>query len=500
MRDFRSLILGVAIALAGCTPQLTGDQEKAQPTTMVSGTAASDAFGPIPGPRSCFWSRGPHSADPYINIAYPDANVFYWAAVFTVPEGAELRIEGEYPRSRYMSLISYDERGRPVESLADYLIAPGAPAGPSRASLEPLPEPLRFEWGVAYAQEATGSSESINPYIPGNRRDSADRDYHVRVVSEAPAIERAIGERAEAGSGNVLHAPPYGESRQQMVLYRIYLPDEGTAPDGGVSLPEPVLVYSDGTEARGQDACDRLRTRQPLGISPDAVGVPPSQYRELINQPGKPDTWPSKIPAEWFIQLDRESLLGIYTGYTNPDARRSEGGFYPNLDNHYIRTIINRKHGPVFMLRGKAPTTPTTHGGDPVMGDGELRYWSICSNQGLSNTRVNDCLFDEEIPLDANGFYTVIVSREEDKPRNAVTECGIGWLPMAEDGDGLFDPDVTVVQIRHMLTSPDFEHSVQRVIRQDELQDVMAQYLPVSRYGLPNQIETFFPCMPSAAR
>ena len=115
------------------------------------------------------------------------------------------------------------------------------------------------------------------------------------------------------------------------------------------------------------------------------------------------------------------------------------------------------------MLRGKAPTAPTTHGGDPVMGDGELRYWSICSNQGLSNTRVNDCLFDEEIPLDANGFYTVIVSREEDKPRNAVTECGIGWLPMAEDGDGLFDPDVTVVQIRHMLTSPDFEHSVQRV-------------------------------------
>ena len=134
------------------------------------------------------------------------------------------------------------------------------------------------------------------------------------------------------------------------------------------------------------------------------------------------------------------------------------------------------------------------------MGDGELRYWSICSNQGLSNTRVNDCLFDEEIPLDANGFYTVIVSREEDKPRNAVPECGIGWLPMAEDGDGLFDPDVTIVQIRHMLTAPDFEHSVQRVIRQDELQDVMAQYLPVSRYGLPNQIETFFPCMPSAAQ
>ena len=30
----------------------------------------------IPGPNDCFW-RGPFSADPYINIAYPDANVYY---------------------------------------------------------------------------------------------------------------------------------------------------------------------------------------------------------------------------------------------------------------------------------------------------------------------------------------------------------------------------------------------------------------------------------------
>jgi len=90
----------------------------------------------------------------------------------------------------------------------------------------------------------------------------------------------------------------------------------------------------------------------------------------------------------------------------------------------------------------------------------------------------------------------VIVSREEDRPRNAVRECGIGWLPMAPDGDGIFDPDVTVVQIRHMLTAPDFEHSVQNVLRQEELQEIMAEYMPMTRYGLPNQIETFFPCVP----
>ncbi|MFN3213706.1 MAG: hypothetical protein ACE37M_11405 [Henriciella sp.] len=496
LRQFSVGICVLALALASCG-QVESADENAESIATGDAIETADTFGPIPGPRTCFWMRGPHSADPYINLAYPDANVFYWASTFTVPDDAELRIEGEYPYSRYMSLISYDERGRPVESLADYLIAPGAaPDGPSSADLAPERKPVRFAWNVAHAQDVDDNGRSINPFIPGNRRDSKNRDYFVKVVSAAPENERAIGERTESSSGNILHVPRYGAGNQQMVLYRIYLPDDRKAPDGGVSLPEPVLVYPDGTELRGQDACDKLNSSQPLAISLDAVGVPPSEYRKLINQPDKPDTWPSKIPAEWFIQLDRESLLGIYTGYTNPDARRSEGGFYPNLDNHYIRTIINRKHGKVFMLRGKAPSTPTTHKGDMVMGDGELRYWSICSNQGLSNTRVNDCLFDEEIPLDARGYYTVVISREEDRPRNAVPECGIGWLPMAEDGDGLFDPDVTVVQIRHMLTAPDFDHSVQRVFRQENLEKVMGQYLPVSRYGLPNQIETFFPCMP----
>ena len=78
----------------------------------------------IPGPRDCFWLRGPVSGDPYINVAYPDSNVFYWAAAFTMPEGSRMYFEGEFPYARYMSVISYDNRGRPLESLADYLIQP----------------------------------------------------------------------------------------------------------------------------------------------------------------------------------------------------------------------------------------------------------------------------------------------------------------------------------------------------------------------------------------
>ena len=259
-------------------------------------------------------------------------------------------------------------------------------------------------------------------------------------------------------------------------------------------LPSPTVTLEDGSVLTGPDACGALRTTQRLQVTADAVGIPPKHYRKLISQPGKPDTWPAEVPAKWYIQLDRASLLGIYTGDINEDAKRSEGGFYPNLDNHYIRTIVNRKHGKVFMVRGKMPTTPRTFGGDDYMQEGDMRYWSICSNQGFANTRVNDCLFDEEIPLDKNGFYTVMFSRASDRPRNATRECGIAWLPMADDGDGMFDDDVTVVQIRQMLAAPEFEHAIKRVGTQSELETVLGPYMPRTRYMQPNQVETFFVC------
>ncbi len=464
--------LAVGACLAACDPGgLDSDEslDAAKPAASQRIDAGSDAGVtasphdgmPIPGPRSCFWRYGPHSADPYINLAYPDASVFYWASVFSTPAGARLELSGDFAHARYQSFISYDERGRPIESLADYLIQP--------------------------------DSGSSNPYLPGINRNAESRSYSVELINAAPAVERAIGEYNRDAASNVLHAPAYADG-QQTIIYRIYLPDDGKWPDGGVPLPSPTVTLEDGSILSGQDACSVLKTTQRLQVTADAVGIPPSQYRELISQPGKPDTWPAEVPAKWYIQLDRASLLGIYTGDINEDARRSEGGFYPNLDNHYIRTIVNRKHGKVFMVRGKMPRTPTTFGGDDYMEEADLRYWSICSNQGFANTRVNDCLFDEEIPLDENGFYTVMVSRAADRPRNAIKECGIAWLPMADDGDGMFDDDVTVVQIRQMLAAPEFGNAIKRVDKQAELEAVLGPYMPRTRYLQPNQVETFFVC------
>ena len=221
---------------------------------------------PIPGPNDCFW-RGPFSADPYINIAYPDANVYYWAAVFSTPEGTTLEINGDYPYSRYMSFFSYNERGKPIESITDYQI----------------------------------DSKAINPFIPGNNRLDMNRAYSIEVVHDT----------LKANVANTIYSPQY-RNNQQLIVYRIYLPDENTSPTGGMTLPQPVLTLSDGTKLKNDEACKAMNASQFLTVSFDALGIPPNEYRMLISQPDKPDTWPAHNPTKWFIQLDRKSCIGMY--------------------------------------------------------------------------------------------------------------------------------------------------------------------------------------------
>ena len=461
-RTWWAILFGIATFFG--TPHDAETASAAETTQTVSAA-------PIPGPRDCFWARGPISADPYINVAYPDSATFYWAAAFTVPEGARLRLDGRFPHARYMSLISYDAAGRPMESVADYLIAP--------------------------------SDGAANPFRAGSRRDGTKRDYSLWIIDAQPPPGQPVGMNLHDVSRDALHAPRYGAAPgQQVVLYRIYAVDHGRDETGGAGLPVPVLKRADGVEVRGDAACKELRAAQTPQLDPAAMAVPMEKYRELLAAAEKLGPLrPATNPPTWYQQLDRESLYKIYTGEPfASDAPKSEGGFYPNLDNQYIRTIINRKMGRVFVLRAKAPTTPRTVSGNTMMESGQLRYWSWCSNQGFANTRVNDCVHDENIPVAADGTYTLVVSRKADRPRNATPECGVSWLPMADDGDGAIDDDVTVLQLRHMLGEEAFPHAIQGVRSQATMAQDMGGYFPRGRYMTTGGFEALLPCPPRGVR
>ena len=147
-------------------------------------------------------------------------------------------------------------------------------------------------------------------------------------------------------------------------------------------------------------------------------------------------------------------------------------------------------------MRAKAPTTPKTFKGEARWSDaGELRYWSWCSNQGFGTARVNACVFDEEEPIDVQGYYTIVMSRASDRPRNAMTECGVAWLPMADEGDGTGEADLSILLMRQMLGAGEFKNALHTILKQEGIEQGMGAYFPRGRYMSNSAFETARPCL-----
>jgi hypothetical protein len=456
---------GCAVSAIAQTDWTNWDQGKAFAESQTRVKAGKD---PLPGVRSCFWRYGPSSGDPYLNIAYPDAATFYWGAVFTVPRGARLQLEGKYPHARYMSLISYDFKGAPLDAVADYLFKPNA--------------------------------GSTNPFVDGADRTTKQRGYSIEVVNEPRATPVRWGVHLKGETRDRIHAPQPADNPQQQLQYRIYARDKGTDETANAGLPEPLLTMADGKVLRGAEACAALRSAQPLAGDLAALALPREDLQKLIDEAKKKfgPNGPATFPPTWSKTSQETSRYALYTGdfKVEADVRRRDGSFYANLDNQYVRTFISRKFGEVWVMRAKAPTTPRTFNGDAKWSDaGELRYWSWCSNQGFGTARVNACVFDEEVPVDAQGFYTIVMSRVADRPRNAIAECGIAWLPMADVGDGTGEPDLTILLMRQMLGAGEFKNALHGITSQADIERGMGPYFPRGRYMSVSAFETARPCL-----
>jgi hypothetical protein len=98
----------------------------------------------------------------------------------------------------------------------------------------------------------------------------------------------------------------------------------------------------------------------------------------------------------------------------------------------------------------------------------------LCTNE-RHTTRFVDCAVDEDVPLEDNGWYTVVVSAPADRPANATADCGVAWLVWGTAPE-------TLVILRHMLPDAGFAHAIQRVERPADLQTVVGEYLPEGRH------------------
>ncbi|MHB1516749.1 MAG: hypothetical protein ACYCVN_14590 [Acidimicrobiales bacterium] len=273
------------------------------------------------------------------------------------------------------------------------------------------------------------------------------------------------------------------------IVWRTYIPDRGRDLTGGVGLPHWRLMLADGQVLTGQSACNALTSQRIRLPDISSLLIPQAQYDALRYQPGVPAYFPAQKPPVWRVQYNRAYLLGLYAwppvlSPTPPPTKNGQSGFFPNLDNQYIRAAFSRKLGKVVVLRGKLPTTPRTYGGEKIFqGDTQMRYVSFCMVESVLTTRVDGCLYDTQIPLRTGRMYTIVISRSYDRPRNATAKCGVGWLAWPKQGDGGKDHSFGYVQIRDMLPSPTFHHAVQDTVTPGDEKAVMGAYLPTATYS-----------------
>lgn len=173
--------------------------------------------------------------------------------------------------------------------------------------------------------------------------------------------------------------------------------------------------------------------------------------------------------------LWRKFVNLAYT-YAPSDTTREGGGvggLFSNVHNAYLFAVLSRDHGEMVVTRVKVPTFPDTRNGAKKMGRGQVRYFSMCENHGLTQ-RFIACRADDQTVIDKAGYATYVVSTPEQRPATATAECGVTWLPWGPISQG------TLI-FRHMLPDADFTQAVQ-FAEPDNEAVTMGEYFPRSQY------------------
>jgi hypothetical protein len=413
------------------------------------------------GPRGRDYGALLEHPKPYqIANLYPDSNASYWIAQYELPPGAKLVLRGRFPYCRYAAFALY----RPD------------PLGSFTATSEAIVD-----------HEIAPDPGSVNPFVPGNRRLGEKRDYTVYIVGEdAPA-------RKQDRKPNTLYA---GKQGLLQMAYRVYLPDVNRDGSGDVGLPRYEAQLADGTKLSADGVREKLNRPLSAGLP---SGMTVAQWKALCNAPDndpelKPQTTPARNPpvVERYFN-NAYSLAGVFK---TKEARaklpqKPETGFGGDPVTLYMFSWASRAYGPVLVLRGKMPRFPNTFLGKAgkgleTMTDWESRYWSLIICEAPPSGLSNDGLTDMQVPLDKYGNYTIVISREADRPANATGENGVAWMDWSARGEGIDDPsnraDFGMLVFRFMYNNPTWKHSPVGIAAPGTEADVMGPYYPRGEY------------------
>jgi len=309
------------------------------------------------------------------------------------PQWESVTIKGVYPNARFFSFAVYD--GAPVATaLADHV----------------------------FDAEMTPDPGSVNPFQPATNSTGRSRTYTITV------------KRADSVAKNTLRL----HAKTGWLIYRLYLPNAGEGSMGGVELPSVTI-----TDAHGQ--ATPLPTCPTVNRQSELMALQPLFVPALLENPPRTPRTPNRI---WFAPLP------------TPPVR-----LLPNPDNKYMVSFFmsDYESDRIIVIRGKMPAFPDTYRGAPVSQPAsgfstiQLRYWSMCLGALVSPLPITGCAVDANTPLDAERFYTVVISNDVLRPDWLSLENA--WIPW---GDEQMFPKT--IFLRNTLPSSDFSQSIQNAI------------------------------------
>jgi hypothetical protein len=479
--------LAAAITLAQPAHSEGPDPFTAKNRAMTQGT---DRYGDVPlgaiirtderynkgglfqGPRGWSYWNLLEDPSPYQDPnLWPDKRPTYFFGQLVMPAGSSLTIHGRFPYARYFKFNMYKFEHNTYVAVK----------GSDLPGYEIEPDP--------------GSS---NPFKVGADRYVMPRNFTIHVLAQDPPTDPADRPK------NTLYVGKDG----QMLLagFRIYVTDQGFdgagwGPGDRPSLEGPGVTYegqlSDGTKLSPEQVVKQFG--RPMGFA--RAPMTADQWYKLVDSPkNDPSLTLATAPARPDGQFQlfygmKYNLLGAFETPARqakiPIATAMQGGGDPTTE--YMLNFISRKFGTVYVFRAKMPTFPNTYPGAKTMATGQVQYMSIVTVASPPSGELWDGVFDMMMPVDKDGYYTVVISRPEDRPKNATRENGITWINWGP-GEGLWNdprnrPDWGMVLMRFMVPAENWDHSPSKATKPGTAENVMGPYYPKGYYTTKAEFE-----------
>ena len=375
------------------------------------------------------------------NIIWPEITTTYYSGHIPIPPGGYAEINGEYPHSRFLSFQTSGVNGQNINGWADFQIQPDP-----------------------------GSS---NPFLPGADRTVTKRSYTIKVVDKPlPAAGPATNTLYTSTSDGKVRSEP----GLALVTLRYYLPDLGTGRLAGVPAPTVTLVTSTGQRILTPTCTDNLGDpgyTQTLAATGTQTSLAPGSGPFLAHRVPVWRKFVNAATGELGAYADNDTFGSSVYPALRPYTLQAPSGFFENIFNKYVATTISMDFGQVLVFRAKLPTVPHTFDGETTMGTGQMRFWSMCTGSAQT-TMAYGCVVDEAVPVDDQGYFTIVISTAAARPANATTNCGVAWLPVGPGAQ-------SVAIMRNMLPSPTFTQAIQNVTPGDEIKQ-MGAYYPEGKY------------------